>query len=441
MQTEPSYADVKSLWREHEALVAEVKALRLQGKAFEQRIAALEGRRSSFNETDETTADTQEVPLPRSELRGELAELQKSQATPSTPQMPPADTWAVDSVRLEMYRNAFLKVDADGDGYAEKAEVADLLSKAGLPDDEARSIWSMVDVSSRGRLNIGEFACAMYIGFRRAKQGVPLPGTLPPELRVIAMPPGSTPVAAPSANALLQDVVVSPAPYNGITPVETSNANSLPQVLTSSKLLEPSVGRPEVAQPLAPGEYDGWELDMNRLQMYEGAFRKADQNSDGFVEPLEVQEVLMRAGLPDLENDMRAIWSLVDLSRRRRLNFGEFACGMFVAFRYAKQGVPLPAEIPSNLRRVAASNVGSAAEAAPFLGGVLHAEERNDAALKREAAESILKTKLDENTLKTALDKALPAVSALPLASSVSAASKPPVPANSEVDPFDDLSW
>jgi len=426
MPTDQLYADVKSLWREHEALAAEIKSLRLQGKVFEQRIASLEGRSGDSTEAGEQISHNLKVLPPRSEPRGVAAELQESavivpsQAPVPTPQMPPADTWAVDPVRLDMYRNAFLRVDTDGDGFAAQSEVKELLNRAGLPENEARSIWSMVDVNKRGCLNFEEFASAMYIAFRRSKQGVVLPDRLPPELIAIAMPGSSTPVALSNTNPLLQDVVVSLAPPSGSAPAEPSNANSLPRALakTSSALLEPSKVKPEVTKrPFAadtPGEPDdAWEIDMNRLQMYEGAFRKADSNSDGFVEPLDVREVLTRAGLPDLENNMKTIWSLVDLNRRGRLNFGEFACGMFMAFRYGKQGVSLPAEIPTPLRGIVASNIGSASEAAPFLGG----------------------------TSTSLRPEALPAISTLPVASSESVASKPPVSANREVDPFDDLSW
>merc|ERR1739848_88990 len=94
--------------------------------------------------------------------------------------------------------------------------------------------------------------------------------------------------------------------------------------------------------------------------MYEGAFRQLDRNGDGFVEPIEVKEVLDRAGLPDPPNDMRRIYTLVDISQRGRLNFAEFACAMFIAFSHAKQGVPLPAELPEELKKIATSNISAA---------------------------------------------------------------------------------
>jgi len=89
--------------------------------------------------------------------------------------------------------------------------------------------------------------------------------------------------------------------------------------------------------------------------MYRRAFMKADRNADGFCEPSEVNEVLARAGLPN-SDDARSIWLLTDIKQRGRLNFAEFACAMYIAFRRAKGGVPLPAQLPQELLELATSN-------------------------------------------------------------------------------------
>lgn len=69
-----------------------------------------------------------------------------------------------------------------------------------------------------------------------------------------------------------------------------------------------------------------------------------------------------RSGLPNAE--MKTIWLLVDINQRRTgLNFAEFACAMYIAFRRAKQSAPLPAELPSVLRAIVTSGITSASQA------------------------------------------------------------------------------
>jgi len=77
-----------------------------------------------------------------------------------------------------------------------------------------------------------------------------------------------------------------------------------------------------------------------------------------------LNEVLERAGLPD-GKDALSIWKLVDIKHRGCLNFGEFSAAVYIAFRRAKQGVPLPAQLPQELLTLATSNISASVPDGP----------------------------------------------------------------------------
>lgn len=317
------------LERQNATLVAEVQALKLQAQSFERRLAALEGREEmpQGNQAGVLSPSTAATDLPA-----------PGPTLVSAPQtQPPSDddVWTVSSERLEMYRRAFLKADRNADGFCEPVEVKEVLDRAGLPNiDDARSIWLLTDIKQRGRLNFAEFSCAMYIAFRRAKEGAPLPTQLPQQLLDLAS-------SNMSAGVLQQDA-------SSITPS--------PQVSTAVPMVQQQPHQP-MTQPVSD---DAWTVSSERLDMYRNAFLKVDRNADGFCEQSEVNEVLDRAGLPD-SSDAGSIFLLADVKQRGRLNFAEFACAMFIAFRRGKQNVPLPSQLPQQLLDLASSTITAGA--------------------------------------------------------------------------------
>lgn len=250
-------ATVESLRQQHDALVAEVTALRLQGQNFERRIADLEDRgdksgkqrletKEVVDAAPQATADAPSTGLPQNVLAGATEEVPQDTVVTAVPLespqvLPPAaarldtphivmdavasqpavvapqptvgtpqpvavaqpvavsvapsadsvsetcDTWAITMERLEMYESAFRKADSNGDGIVEPLEVREVLDRSGLPPEEMKAIFLLVDVTKRLRLNFAEFACAMFIAFQRAKKGVTLPSALPPELKTLAL--------------------------------------------------------------------------------------------------------------------------------------------------------------------------------------------------------------------------------------------------------------
>lgn len=209
----------KSLHDQNQVIITEVTRLRELVPQLEARVAELEARGVAASAGGPTGAGSTEprhggaaaLPLPApAEAPSPQAQPQAAVAPPlPVPQreppdptraappgspaaggpepprpqeLPAADTWALDSGRLAMYENAFRSVDRDADGIVSALEVKEVLDRTGLPDETMREIYFLVDVEKRGRLFFGEFAAAMYVAFRRAKQGVAVPDRLPPEL-------------------------------------------------------------------------------------------------------------------------------------------------------------------------------------------------------------------------------------------------------------------
>jgi len=109
----------------------------------------------------------------------------------------------------------------------------------------------------------------------------------------------------------------------------------------------PAASLPPPAAFAEPKESQNWNIDAGRLERYKNAFSRADRETKGFLVPNEAYEVLSRASLP--EDDMIQIWTLADVDKDGRLTLGEFICAMHLTFRRSKEGLQLPAELPSAL--------------------------------------------------------------------------------------------
>lgn len=59
--------------------------------------------------------------------------------------------------------------------------VKEIMMKSELPQDDLKKIWSLADYDKDGKLDVGEFAVAMWLVNERLK-GEELPDTLPYDL-------------------------------------------------------------------------------------------------------------------------------------------------------------------------------------------------------------------------------------------------------------------
>ncbi|CAL8470940.1 g10482 [Coccomyxa elongata] len=91
-------------------------------------------------------------------------------ATAAFPPMP-----AVDAQR---YRDTFMRLDTNQDGYVEGGDCAGFFLQWGLPKEVLRDIWEVV-AGDEGRLSQSHFLGCLYF-MDLAKRGVPPPRVLPP---------------------------------------------------------------------------------------------------------------------------------------------------------------------------------------------------------------------------------------------------------------------
>lgn len=74
---------------------------------------------------------------------------------------------------------------AKDDGYIYGREAVELFSKSGVPQDQLKQIWNMVDNPVDNRLDKLEFALAMHLIVCVSKKGLPLPNSLPVSLKAL----------------------------------------------------------------------------------------------------------------------------------------------------------------------------------------------------------------------------------------------------------------
>jgi len=69
------------------------------------------------------------------------------------------------------------------DGYIYGKEAVELFTRSGVPQDDLKKIWNMVDLPVDNRLDKLEFALAMHLIVCISKKGLPLPPSLPVSLK------------------------------------------------------------------------------------------------------------------------------------------------------------------------------------------------------------------------------------------------------------------
>lgn len=91
------------------------------------------------------------------------------------------DGWAMTPADHVSYVALFQSQDSDGDGYIAGREALEFFLKSGLDTPTLRSVWTLSDITSDGKLDVEEFSIAMHL-IRKLRGGMPLPLTLPPSL-------------------------------------------------------------------------------------------------------------------------------------------------------------------------------------------------------------------------------------------------------------------
>ncbi|CDK26814.1 unnamed protein product [Kuraishia capsulata CBS 1993] len=94
--------------------------------------------------------------------------------------------WAITKNEKMIYDNIFKQWDKERKGFIDGPSAISIFGKSGLARPDLEKIWTLADLSNRGKLNKDEFSVAMHLVYRRLN-GLDIPNFLPPEL----IPPSS----------------------------------------------------------------------------------------------------------------------------------------------------------------------------------------------------------------------------------------------------------
>ncbi|EAU89508.1 hypothetical protein CC1G_07734 [Coprinopsis cinerea okayama7 len=228
----------------------------------------------------------------------------------------------------QMFQNSGLV-----DGYLEGDKVRDIFMSFNLAYQDLSLIWTLLDTTSRGRLNFYEFALGMYlIQALRSCHLTAVPQSIPPEVhdelhRVTSavvnelqspfLAPGETPVI--------------PMPSPRLPPVPPARSPSVPS--------KPPVVKPKTATK-------PWMVLPREKAEYDRSFSELDPTSRGLVSKDDVVNHLQQYQLA--EEDLSQICNLASMRKDVHLNAEEFAVAMHLTHSKLK-GKDIPQTLPPSL--------------------------------------------------------------------------------------------
>jgi len=286
--------------------------------------------------------------------------------------------WAIDDERLVMYEGAFKKADANQDGFVEPHEIVEVLQRTKLPNEELSRIWRLSDADGDGRLNFSEFLCAVHVGFRRAKEGVEIPTTVPLELAQLgkgqATPadwPASSgdwpaPGGGPSTDWPSQSGTSDWPAAGSSADWPASNGSSdwpapgpggvaeqqpMPAFPSEPSNAEPAFP-PPLSEPVAasafPEPEEDWSIGQEEMARCQAVFNQMSAGT-GYVESSTGRDLFERSGLP--VSELIHIWQMSDVDQDGRLSATEFVRAMVIV-DHRRAGGALPAQLPKELSNI-----------------------------------------------------------------------------------------
>lgn len=174
------------------------------------------------------------------------------------------------------------------------------------------------------------------------------PSTLPPELQKPSSIGGSdngfvanfpTDIAPPPP--LPQIPVSAPA----IPPMPRIPA-SVPTVPSIDLLGSPISNAPSFSASIPAAPSTDWVVSADERIRFNGIFAASDADKDGLVSGLEVRDIFIKSGIPQL--CLAQIWALCDTNQSGKLTSEQFALAMWMVER-KKVGIEPPHVLSSNM--------------------------------------------------------------------------------------------
>ncbi|KAG4075354.1 hypothetical protein HA402_003145 [Bradysia odoriphaga] len=252
-----------------------------------------------------------------------VGEIPKLQPPKIQTVMPQGGDWSIKPVDRQKYEQLFVSLQPV-DGLLPGNKVRGVLMDSKLPLDTLSRIWDLSDQDKDGSLDKVEFIVAMHLVYQALDKKA-VPSILPNELQRSNLEPqkpgnddGSFVANFPS-NIAPPPVPPLPASIPKMTRIPPTVPNVAPLISTDIDLLTTS-----------PPAVD-WVVSAADQQRFGQMFKNCDLDHDGLVSGMEVKDVFLQSGIPQL--CLAKIWALCDCSQSGKLTSEQFALAMWMVDR------------------------------------------------------------------------------------------------------------
>ena len=245
------------------------------------------------------------------------------------------------------YDALFATADIHRGGAIGGADAVQFFSRSKLPVDVLKSVWTLADQPPSNSLDKQKFAAAVRL-IQLIQNNVKGQGTN------LAAPPG---------------VVLRPVHFDGVSGVSVPLPPPAPQQQQQQQQAPPQPQPPSPQRqqhpPRAPTPQsrppsalsgstaltpqDPYTLTPTEQARYDDIFPQY-ANPDGFCYGKEAVALFSKSGVP--QQQLAAIWSLVDQPVDNRLDKLEFAIAMHLIVCVSKKNLPLPPSLPLSLKQL-----------------------------------------------------------------------------------------
>jgi Ca2+-binding EF-hand superfamily protein len=228
------------------------------------------------------------------------------------------------------------------------AQAKSYLMQSTLPAATLAHVWRLADLDGDGHMTMEEFSIAMHL-IQCRLQGVELPQSLPPGLRV-----GSAGALKPVVGAPASAAINFSVSHPGMQMYNTGSSVTLPNARNQSGLgtgkSVSSLNRSESIHTDGKAVQSNldvpWAVPASSKKKYNQLFNAHDRLRSGYLTGAQVRTILLQSNLS--QQQLAQIWSLSDIDNDGRLSNEEFAVAMHLVDE-VHAGNQLPTSLPVSL--------------------------------------------------------------------------------------------
>ncbi len=232
------------------------------------------------------------------------------------------------------------------------AQAVQFFSRSKLPVEVLKNVWTIADQPTTNSLDRPKFAVAVRLiqliqnGVKgqgtdlRAPEGVVLK---PAFFEGVPLPPAEAP---PQQQQMQQPAPPAQQPAPPAPQMQQAQPPNMPP-RPPMQQPQPPPGPPQDNRALTV--QDPYMLTPTEQARYEELFPTYAQ-PDGFVYGKEAVELFSKSGVP--QNNLAAIWKMVDEPVDNRLDKLEFAMAMHLIVCVSRKNLPMPPSLPISLKQL-----------------------------------------------------------------------------------------